>query len=84
MAGRQQAMFSGPFAPYPAVGYPLTDFAGAGGISPRGGGVGGANSMAGGGAVSQLLPHNIAKSTPLAILVVVGVGYLIWHMSSRI
>lgn len=83
---RPQAMFQGPFAPYPAVGYPYIDFAGAGNVSPRAGGVGGASgAMSGsGGAVSQLLPHTIAKSTPLAIIVVVAVGYFIWHISSRV
>lgn len=86
---RPLAGYQAPFAPYPSVGYPLVDFAGAGGLSPRAGGVGGANAMAS-GTVAQntgaatLLPSAIAKSTPLAIIVVVGIGYLIWHISSRV
>lgn len=70
---------------YPSAGYPLVDFAGAGNMSPRSGGVGGASTMASGqGGVGQLLPASIAKSTPLAIIVVVAVGYIIWHISSRV
>jgi hypothetical protein len=84
---RLQASYSGPFAPYPSVGYPAVDFIGAGNMSPRTGAVGGAGNMgaaSGQTGVNQLLPHQIAASTPLAIIVVVAVGYIIWHISSRI
>lgn len=88
-ATRMSAGYQAPYAPYPAAGYPLIDFAGAGGVSPRAGGIGGANQMQGNppassAGVSALLPSSIARSAPLAIIVVVGVGYLIWHISSRI
>jgi len=68
-------------ATYPSNGYPSANFAGAGmpgraGTPPRPGG--------GRSAVSSALPAVARNHVLIAVLVVVGGGYALWHFTATL
>lgn len=78
----------GQTAPYPANGYPGVNFFGAGQAGRFG--IASGQSMSstpsgrGGGALSSVLPPGLMRNHLVAILVVVGVGYGLFHWSARV
>jgi hypothetical protein len=79
----------GSTARYPESGYPVVNFMGAG-LPGRSGVPTGTNGMGGGGArasvaaVNALLPSGLQNYHQIiAVVLVVGFGYALWHFTSK-
>ncbi len=72
----------GDTARYPSSGYPAVNFAGAGmpgrsGVPVTGSGGGAV------GAVSSLIPGGGKYHQAIAVALVIGIGYALWHITSK-
>ena len=79
----------GATARYPESGYPVVNFMGAG-LPGRSGTPTGSNGLGGGGArsvvssVNSFLPSGLqGYHQVIAVVLVVGFGYLLWHVTSK-
>ena len=79
----------GATARYPESGYPGVNFIGAGmpgrsGVPTGGSGMGGGGARSAVSSVNNLLPSGLqGYHQVIAVVLVVGFGYLLWHVTSK-